>query len=76
MAQVEWGRIELVPPSASLHTFPVQVLELLELCRAHMSALVHDDELVVSASLGQLQAGCRHSLCGSLSLPWRECADR
>lgn len=41
-----------------------------------MSALVHDDELVVSASLGQLQAGCRHSLCGSLSLPWRECADR
>ncbi|XP_004765174.1 inactive serine/threonine-protein kinase TEX14-like isoform X2 [Mustela putorius furo] len=53
-----------------------EVLELLELCRAHMSALVHDDELVVSASLGQLQAGCRHSLCGSLSLPWRECADR
>ncbi|XP_059008947.1 inactive serine/threonine-protein kinase TEX14-like [Mustela lutreola] len=53
-----------------------EVLELLELCRAHMSALVHDGELVVSASLGQLQAGCRHSLCGSLSLPWRECADR
>ncbi|XP_032179522.1 inactive serine/threonine-protein kinase TEX14-like isoform X2 [Mustela erminea] len=53
-----------------------EVLELLELCRAHMSALVHDGELVVSASLGQLQAGCRHSLCGSLSLPRRECADR
>ncbi|XP_047565377.1 inactive serine/threonine-protein kinase TEX14-like isoform X2 [Lutra lutra] len=53
-----------------------EVLELLELCRAHMSALVHDAELAVSASLGQLQAGCRHSLCGSLSLPRWECADR
>ncbi|XP_044234752.2 hydroxyproline dehydrogenase isoform X7 [Ursus arctos] len=45
-----------------------EVLELLELCRAHISALVHDGELAASASLGQLQAGSRHSLCGSLSL--------
>lgn len=68
MAQVGWGHIEPAPPSASLHTSPIQVLELLELCRAHISALVHDGELAASASLGQLQAGSRHSLCGSLSL--------
>ncbi|XP_034494160.1 inactive serine/threonine-protein kinase TEX14 isoform X3 [Ailuropoda melanoleuca] len=46
-----------------------EVLELLELCRARISALVHDGELAASASLGQLQVGSRHSLCGSLSLP-------
>ncbi|XP_027473504.1 inactive serine/threonine-protein kinase TEX14-like isoform X2 [Zalophus californianus] len=53
-----------------------EVLELLELCRAHISALVHGGELAANASLGQLQASSRHSPCGSLSLPRLVHADR
>ncbi|XP_032246041.1 inactive serine/threonine-protein kinase TEX14-like [Phoca vitulina] len=53
-----------------------EVLELLELCRARISALVHGGELAANASLGQLQASSRHSPCGSLSLPRLVHADR
>ncbi|XP_034879471.1 inactive serine/threonine-protein kinase TEX14-like [Mirounga leonina] len=53
-----------------------EVLELLELCRAHISVLVHGGELAANASLGQLQASSRHSPCGSLSLPRLVHADR
>nr|XP_025710052.1 inactive serine/threonine-protein kinase TEX14-like [Callorhinus ursinus] len=53
-----------------------EVLELLELCRAHISALAHGGELAANASLGQLQASSRHSPCGSLSLPRLVHADR
>ncbi|XP_027625327.1 inactive serine/threonine-protein kinase TEX14-like [Tupaia chinensis] len=44
-----------------------EVLELLQLCRAHMSALVHGAELAPTASLGWLRACSRHGLRGSLS---------
>ena len=47
---------------------PVQMLELLQLCRAHMSALVHGSELAPAVSLGQWQASSGHSLCGGLRL--------
>lgn len=63
-------------PTCSLRTSPIQVLELLELCRARISALVHGGELAANASLGQLQASSRHSPCGSLSLPRLVHADR
>uniref|UniRef100_A0A8D2CSH1 Inactive serine/threonine-protein kinase TEX14-like n=1 Tax=Sciurus vulgaris TaxID=55149 RepID=A0A8D2CSH1_SCIVU len=53
-----------------------EVLELLQLCRAHMSALVHGGELAPTASLGQLQTSSRNSLCGSLSSLWLVQADR
>lgn len=43
---------------------PVQVLELLQLCRAHISALVHGSELAPTASLGQVQASSGRSLRG------------
>uniref|UniRef100_A0A667ILJ2 Uncharacterized protein n=1 Tax=Lynx canadensis TaxID=61383 RepID=A0A667ILJ2_LYNCA len=46
-----------------------EVLELLELCRVRVAALVHGGALAASASLGQLQAGSVHHLCGSLWLP-------
>uniref|UniRef100_A0ABI7X1F8 Inactive serine/threonine-protein kinase TEX14-like n=1 Tax=Felis catus TaxID=9685 RepID=A0ABI7X1F8_FELCA len=46
-----------------------EVLELLELCRARVAALVHGGALAASASLGQLQARSVHHLCGSLWLP-------
>lgn len=69
MAQVGWGRVEPPPQSASAHPAPIQVLELLELCRARVAALVHGGALAASASLGQLQAGSDHHLCGSLWLP-------
>lgn len=42
-----------------------QVLELLQWCRTHMSALVQSGELAPSVSLSQLQASTGHSLCGS-----------
>uniref|UniRef100_A0A8C0R393 Uncharacterized protein n=1 Tax=Canis lupus dingo TaxID=286419 RepID=A0A8C0R393_CANLU len=45
-----------------------KVLELLELCRAHVSALVHGSQLVASASLGPWHAGSGRSPRGSLSL--------
>ncbi|XP_043748305.1 inactive serine/threonine-protein kinase TEX14-like isoform X1 [Cervus elaphus] len=45
-----------------------EMLELLQLCRAHMSALVHGSELAPAASLGQWQASSGHSLCGGLRL--------
>ncbi|KAM4825969.1 inactive serine/threonine-protein kinase TEX14-like [Thomomys bottae] len=44
-----------------------EVLELLELCRDHMAALVQGRALASSAVLGQLQAGSRHGLCGALN---------
>ncbi|XP_053462149.1 inactive serine/threonine-protein kinase TEX14-like [Nycticebus coucang] len=47
-----------------------EVLELLQLCRAHISALVHGNELAL-ASLGQLQARSGNSLQGSLSSLWQ-----
>ncbi|OBS72765.1 hypothetical protein A6R68_12636 [Neotoma lepida] len=43
-----------------------EVLELLEWCRTHMSALVQSGELAPTVSLSQLQASSGHSLCGSL----------
>ncbi|DAA19856.1 TPA: gene model 1082, (NCBI)-like [Bos taurus] len=45
-----------------------ETLELLQLCRAHMSALVHGSELAPAVSLGQWQASSGHSLCGGLRL--------
>ncbi|XP_010847336.1 PREDICTED: uncharacterized protein LOC104995258 isoform X3 [Bison bison bison] len=45
-----------------------ETLELLQLCRAHMSALVHGSELAPAVSLGQWQASSGHSLCGGLHL--------
>ncbi|XP_020952771.1 probable proline dehydrogenase 2 isoform X4 [Sus scrofa] len=41
-----------------------EVLELLQLCRAHISALVHGSELAPTASLGQVQASSGRSLRG------------
>lgn len=43
-----------------------EVLELLQWCWTHMSALVQSGELAPSVSLSQLQASSGHSLCGSL----------
>ncbi|XP_075849132.1 hydroxyproline dehydrogenase isoform X6 [Microcebus murinus] len=51
-----------------------EVLELLQLCRARVSALVHGSELALMASVGQLQARSGNSLPGSLSSLWQ--ADR
>ncbi|XP_069313114.1 inactive serine/threonine-protein kinase TEX14-like isoform X2 [Eulemur rufifrons] len=51
-----------------------EVLELIQLCRARISALVHGSELALMASLGQLQARSGNSLPGSLSSLWQ--ADR
>lgn len=45
---------------------PTQVLELLQWCRTHMSALVQSGELAPTVSLSRLQAISGHSLCGSL----------
>lgn len=57
------------PPCLTPHApCPVQTLELLQLCRAHMSALVHGSELAPAVSLGQWQASSGHSLCGGLRL--------
>ncbi|XP_061244033.1 inactive serine/threonine-protein kinase TEX14-like isoform X5 [Bos javanicus] len=57
------------PPCLTPHApRPVQTLELLQLCRAHMSALVHGSELAPAVSLGQWQASSGHSLCGGLRL--------
>ncbi|XP_054318236.1 uncharacterized protein LOC129019525 isoform X2 [Pongo pygmaeus] len=44
-----------------------ELLELLQLCRAHISAFVHDGELPPMASLDQLQARFGNSPPGSLS---------
>ncbi|KAL1769352.1 inactive serine serine/threonine-protein kinase TEX14-like isoform X1 [Sigmodon hispidus] len=43
-----------------------EVLELLQWCCTHMSALVQNGELAPTVSLSQLQASSGHSLCGSL----------
>ncbi|XP_037065774.1 inactive serine/threonine-protein kinase TEX14-like [Peromyscus leucopus] len=43
-----------------------EVLELLQWCRTHMSALVQSGELAPTVSLSRLQALSGHSLCGSL----------
>uniref|UniRef100_A0A8C8YAK4 Uncharacterized protein n=1 Tax=Prolemur simus TaxID=1328070 RepID=A0A8C8YAK4_PROSS len=51
-----------------------EVLELLQLCRACISALVRGSGLALTASLGQLQARSGNSLPGSLSSLWQ--ADR
>ncbi|XP_036088046.1 hydroxyproline dehydrogenase isoform X2 [Rousettus aegyptiacus] len=64
------------PYPTSPHMPPIQVLELLQLCRTHISALVHSGELAPIASLGQLQAGSGHSPCGYLSLLRLVQADR
>nr|XP_055167933.1 inactive serine/threonine-protein kinase TEX14-like isoform X7 [Nyctereutes procyonoides] len=53
-----------------------KVLELLELCRAHVSVLVHGGQLAASASLGPWQAGSGRSPRGSLSLLRRVRVDR
>ncbi|KAB0394200.1 hypothetical protein E2I00_015266, partial [Balaenoptera physalus] len=54
---------------ASPHVPPhVRVLEPLQLCRAHTSALVHGSELAPTAPMGQLQASSGQSLCGGLQL--------
>ncbi|XP_063657577.1 inactive serine/threonine-protein kinase TEX14-like [Pan troglodytes] len=44
-----------------------ELLELLQLCRAHISAFVHDGELPPMASLDRLQARFGNSPPGSLS---------
>ncbi|XP_070354328.1 inactive serine/threonine-protein kinase TEX14-like isoform X5 [Equus asinus] len=53
-----------------------EVLELLQLCCANISALVHGADLAPTASLGQLQASSGRSLCCSLSRLWLVQADR
>lgn len=45
---------------------PSQMLELLQLCHAHVSALMHGGELVPILMLGRLPTCSRHSLCGPL----------
>lgn len=55
---------------------PIQVLELLQLCRARMAALVPGGELAPTVSLSQLQASSGHSLCGSLFWMQLVLADR
>ncbi|XP_046537145.1 uncharacterized protein LOC124249800 isoform X2 [Equus quagga] len=52
-----------------------EVLELLQLCCANISALVHGADLAPTASLGQLQASSGRSLCCSLSRLWLVQAD-
>lgn len=76
MAQVGWGHRGQQPHPTSSHMTSIQVLELFQLCRAHMSALVHGSDLAPTASLSQLQAGSGHNLCGSLSLLQLMQADR
>ncbi|KAG3255886.1 hypothetical protein H1C71_038916 [Ictidomys tridecemlineatus] len=53
-----------------------EMLELLQLCRAHMSALLHGADLAPTTSLGQLQASSGNSMCGSLSSLWLVQTDR
>ncbi|XP_038949862.1 inactive serine/threonine-protein kinase TEX14-like isoform X8 [Rattus norvegicus] len=62
------GRVEPSRPARAprLTLCPTQVLELMQWCRTHMSALVQSGELAPSVSLSQLQASSGHSLCGSL----------
>lgn len=62
------GRVEPSRPACAprLILCPTQVLELMQWCRTHMSALVQSGELAPSVSLSQLQASSGHSLCGSL----------
>ncbi|XP_051018025.1 inactive serine/threonine-protein kinase TEX14-like [Acomys russatus] len=55
---------------------PTQVLELLQWCRSHMSALVQCGELAPTVSLSRLQASSGHSLCGSLPSTRLAQADR
>ncbi|XP_059855466.1 inactive serine/threonine-protein kinase TEX14-like isoform X1 [Delphinus delphis] len=55
-------------PASSHGPPPVRVLEPLQLCRAHTSALVHGSELAPIAPLGQLQASSGQSLCGGVQL--------
>ncbi|XP_061028428.1 uncharacterized protein LOC133077657 [Eubalaena glacialis] len=55
---------------------PVRVLEPLQLCCAHTSALVHGSELAPTAPLGQLQASSGQSLCGGLRLTQADRARR
>lgn len=54
----------------------IQVLELMQLCRAYISTLVNGSELAHPVTLGALQASSGHSLCGSLSSLWQVQADR
>lgn len=62
------GTLESARPAwaPSLTLCPTQVLELLQWCRTHMSALVQSGELAPTASPSQLQASSGHSLCGTL----------
>ncbi|XP_051063639.1 inactive serine/threonine-protein kinase TEX14 [Phodopus roborovskii] len=53
-----------------------EVLELLQWCGTHMSALVQSGELAPTVSLSQLRASSGHSLCGSLNPLWLAQADR
>ncbi|XP_036688859.1 inactive serine/threonine-protein kinase TEX14-like isoform X2 [Balaenoptera musculus] len=55
---------------------PVRVLEPLQICCAHTSALVHGSELARTAPLGQLQASSGQSLCGGLRLTHTDRARR
>ncbi|XP_017193674.1 inactive serine/threonine-protein kinase TEX14 isoform X3 [Oryctolagus cuniculus] len=47
-----------------------EVLELMQLCRAHMWALLSGSEVAPAASLGLLHASPGLGLCGSLSSLW------
>ncbi|XP_060028227.1 inactive serine/threonine-protein kinase TEX14-like [Erinaceus europaeus] len=53
-----------------------EMLELLQLCHAHVSALMHGGELVPILMLGRLPTCSRHSLCGPLPLVQLAQADR
>ncbi|EHB14049.1 Testis-expressed protein 14, partial [Heterocephalus glaber] len=44
-----------------------EVVELLQLCRTHMSALLHGAQLAPIVALGSLYVSSGHGLCGSLS---------
>ena len=70
MAQMKRGHQGQHPHPTSPDIPLIQVLELLQLCCAHISTLVYSGESAPTAFLGQLQAGSEHSLYGSLSLLW------
>lgn len=52
------------------HVPLTQELEILQPCHSHILAPAQGSELACTASLGQLQTGSRHILCGSLPLLW------
>lgn len=68
MAQVDWEHQGQHLHPISPHMPLTQELEILQPCHSYVLAVAQGDELACPASLGQLQTGSGHSLCGSLSL--------